>query len=109
MRARVGEYESRMQRAREMMKTAPQIEAEFSQLNRDYGIQKKNYEDLVARRESASLSGDLEGASWRKSGFAPKRGVEHRGISVIGPVESVGLRVATKRSLADHASMFRPA
>ena len=61
--ARVGEYEGRLSRARELMKTAPQIEAEFAQLNRDYGIHKKNYEDLVARRESASLSGDLEGAS----------------------------------------------
>ncbi len=61
--ARVGEYEARFARAREMMKTAPQIEAEFAQLNRDYGIHKKNYEDLVARRESASLSGDLEGSS----------------------------------------------
>jgi polysaccharide chain length determinant protein (PEP-CTERM system associated) len=63
LRARVGEYESRFVRAKEMMKTAPQIEAEFSQLNRDYAINKKNYEDLVARRESAALSGDLEGAS----------------------------------------------
>jgi polysaccharide chain length determinant protein (PEP-CTERM system associated) len=63
LRARVGEYESRFGRAREMMKTAPQIEAEFSQLNRDYAVHKKNYDDLVARRESASLSGDLEGAS----------------------------------------------
>jgi len=63
LRARVGEYESRFNRARELMKTAPQVEAEFSQLNRDYAINKKNYEDLVARRESASLSGDLEGAS----------------------------------------------
>jgi len=63
LRARVAEYESRMLRAREMMKTAPQIEAEFAQLNRDYGVHKKNYEDLVSRRESASLSGDLEGAA----------------------------------------------
>ena len=63
LRARVGEYDSRMKRAREIMKTSPQIEAEFTQLNRDYAINKKNYEDLVARRESASLSGDLEGAS----------------------------------------------
>ena len=63
LRARVAEYESRMQRARENMKIAPQIEAEYSQLNRDYGIHKKNYEDLVSRRETASLSGDLEGAS----------------------------------------------
>ena len=30
-----------------MMKTAPQIEAEAAQLNRDYAIHKKNYEDLV--------------------------------------------------------------
>ena len=63
LRARVGEYEARVKRARELMKTAPQIESEFSQLNRDYAINKKNYEDLVARRESAALSGDLEGAS----------------------------------------------
>ena len=63
LRARVGEYESRVKRARELMKTAPQIESEYSQLNRDYAINKKNYEDLVARRESAALSGDLEGAA----------------------------------------------
>lgn len=63
LRARVGEYDARLNRARELMKTAPQIESEFSQLNRDYAINKKNYEDLVARRESASLSGDLEGAA----------------------------------------------
>jgi polysaccharide chain length determinant protein (PEP-CTERM system associated) len=63
LRARVGEYESRFSRARSMMKTAPQIETEFSQLNRDYAIHQKNYQDLVARRESAVLSGDLEGTS----------------------------------------------
>lgn len=63
LRARVGEYDARLGRARELMKTAPQIESEFSQLNRDYAINKKNYEDLVARRESAALSGDLEGAA----------------------------------------------
>ena len=63
LKARVAEYESRLGRAREQMKTAPQIEAEFAQLNRDYGIHKKNYEDLVSRREQAGLSGDLESAS----------------------------------------------
>ncbi len=61
--ARVGEYSNRYNRAREMMKTAPQIEAEFAQLNRDYDINKKNYNDLVSRRESAALSGDLESAA----------------------------------------------
>ncbi|MBV5298101.1 MAG: chain length-determining protein [Rhodoferax sp.] len=63
LRARVAEYESRHARARESMKTAPQIEAEFAQLNRDYDVNKKNYTDLVTRRESASMSGELESAS----------------------------------------------
>ena len=63
LKARVGEYESRMARAREQMKTAPQVEAEFAQLNRDYGIHKANYESLVSRREQAGMSGELESAS----------------------------------------------
>lgn len=63
LRARVGEYESRYGKARELMKTAPQVEAEFAQLNRDYDINKRNYNDLVTRRESAALSGDLDSAT----------------------------------------------
>ena len=63
LRARVGEYTARYNHARSMLKTAPQIEAEAAQLNRDYAINKKNYEDLVARRQSAAMSGDLDSAS----------------------------------------------
>ncbi|MBV8502215.1 MAG: chain length-determining protein [Paucibacter sp.] len=62
LRARVDEYSSRYAHALSSLKTAPQLEAEASQLNRDYAIQKKNYEDLVARRESASMSTDLDTA-----------------------------------------------
>ena len=61
--ARVSEFQSRMGRAQQLLKTAPRIEAEFAQLNRDYGIHQKNYEDLVSRRESASMSGELESSS----------------------------------------------
>jgi polysaccharide chain length determinant protein (PEP-CTERM system associated) len=63
LRARVAEYSSRYNQARNMLKTAPQIEAEAAQLDRDYAINKKNYEDLVARRQSAVMSGDLDSAS----------------------------------------------
>ena len=63
LRARVAEYQSRYANARESSKVAPQIEAEAAQLNRDYGIVKKNYEDLVSRRQSAVMSGDLDMAS----------------------------------------------
>lgn len=63
LRARVGEYSARLAQARESLKTAPQVEAEASQLNRDYAIIKKGYEDLVSRRQSAVMSGDLDVAS----------------------------------------------
>lgn len=63
LRARVSEYETRAARAREQMKVAPQMEAELAQLNRDYEIHRKNYEDLVSRRESITMSGELESSS----------------------------------------------
>jgi polysaccharide chain length determinant protein (PEP-CTERM system associated) len=63
LRARVGEYAARYNSARASLKNAPQLEAEGAQLNRDYAIHKKNYEDLVARRESAAMSGELDEVS----------------------------------------------
>ena len=63
LRARVAEYSSRLAQARSTLKGSPQLEAEAAQLNRDYAIVKKNYEDLVGRRQSAVMSGELEVAS----------------------------------------------
>ena len=63
LKARVAEYSSRLAQARDSLKSAPQVEAEAAQLNRDYAITKKGYEDLVARRQSAVMSGDLDVAS----------------------------------------------
>lgn len=60
LRARVAEYESRYKRTKEFMKFQPQLEAELVQLNRDYEINKKNYEQLATSREKAELTGDLE-------------------------------------------------
>lgn len=63
LRARVAEYSARYAQAKAQLKTSPQIEAEAAQLNRDYAINKKNYEDLVSRRQSAVMSSDLDVAS----------------------------------------------
>ena len=60
LRTRVAEYESRYKRTKEFMKFQPQLETELVQLNRDYEMHKKNYEQLATRRESAELTGDLE-------------------------------------------------
>ncbi|KGF82247.1 chain length-determining protein [Massilia sp. JS1662] len=63
MRARVAEYENRVTRLRNQSTTAPEIEAQFAQLNRDYSVNRENYQKLVERRESARLSGDLSSAT----------------------------------------------
>jgi polysaccharide chain length determinant protein (PEP-CTERM system associated) len=63
LRARVAEFQTRYAQSIEAMKTAPQIEAELAQLNRDYAVHKRNYEDLVGKRESASMSSELDVAS----------------------------------------------
>ena len=63
LRARVAEYERRAIHAQEQLKVAPQLEAELAQLNRDYQVHQKNYADLVSRRETALMTGELESTS----------------------------------------------
>jgi polysaccharide chain length determinant protein (PEP-CTERM system associated) len=59
LRARVGDYESRLNVARESALTIPKVEAEYLQLTRDYENIKKNYDLLVQRKEVAMLSSEM--------------------------------------------------
>lgn len=63
LRARVADYSSRYKQLKEMARRMPEYEAELAQLNRDYEVNKKNYENLIARRESANISGDMQSVS----------------------------------------------
>ncbi len=63
LQARVNEYAMRVNRQRSQSTAAPEVEAQLSQLNRDYMVNKENYEKLVGRREAAKLSGDLSSAT----------------------------------------------
>ena len=63
MRARVEEYASRYDRLKSLSNAVPQVEAELAQLNRDYQVNKSNYEKLLERRESAKISGELGSAA----------------------------------------------
>jgi polysaccharide chain length determinant protein (PEP-CTERM system associated) len=60
MKARVAEYNRRYNELKGAVNSVPQVEAEFTQLTRDYEVLKRNYESLLGRRESAQISGDME-------------------------------------------------
>lgn len=59
MRARVAEYSSRYEHLKSLSNAVPEVEAELTRLNRDYDVNKSNYEKLLERRESAKMSGDM--------------------------------------------------
>ena len=63
LRARVAEYERRSQQLKDSARLVPEVEAQLAQLNRDYETIKKQYEQLVARRESAHISDELRAVS----------------------------------------------
>lgn len=60
MRARVAEYERRYNSLKAAADAIPQVEADLTQLNRDYEVNKSNYQQLLVRRDSAQMSGDMD-------------------------------------------------
>jgi polysaccharide chain length determinant protein (PEP-CTERM system associated) len=55
LRAKLSSYEAQYAQLRAAARMVPQVEAEYAQLNRDYDIQKKTYETLLARKQSATI------------------------------------------------------
>ncbi|HVF64770.1 MAG TPA: XrtA system polysaccharide chain length determinant [Casimicrobiaceae bacterium] len=62
-RAKVAGLEAQQRSLKGQAQMVPQIEAEYTQLNRDYDVQKKTYESLLTRRESAGLGQDVQDRS----------------------------------------------
>ena len=60
LKARVGEYQRRYDALRKASNLVPQVEQDYTELMRNYDVYKQNYTSLLGRRESASMSGDVE-------------------------------------------------
>ncbi|MCW5750337.1 MAG: chain length-determining protein [Alphaproteobacteria bacterium] len=60
LKRRVAEQQENVNRIEAEAEKIPQVETEFADLNRDYGILRKNYETLLERRESARMSQEVE-------------------------------------------------
>jgi len=60
LRGRSAEIKSRIDRLAAAAKRKPEIETEMQQMDRDYNILKRNYEQFVSRREQASIGQEVE-------------------------------------------------
>jgi polysaccharide chain length determinant protein (PEP-CTERM system associated) len=68
VRAKLAGLENQQQLLKAQARLVPEAEAEYTQLIRDYDVQKKTYESLLARRESAAMGKDVQdsgGAQFR--------------------------------------------
>ena len=63
LRAKLSSYEGQYAQLKNSARLVPQVEAEFTQLNRDYDTQKRTFETLLARRESALLGEGVQDAA----------------------------------------------
>jgi len=59
LNVRLVEFQKRYDNLVKLVDHIPEIEAQLTALNRDYGITKNKYEELLARKESASLSENI--------------------------------------------------
>ncbi|WP_290653155.1 XrtA system polysaccharide chain length determinant [Aquisalimonas sp.] len=57
---RVEEYEKRLQALKEQVDRIPRIESEYASLQRKKNVIQANYEQLLATRERAAMTGDVE-------------------------------------------------
>ena len=60
MKTRVAEYSQRYAELQAAANAVPQVEAAYTQLTRDYEVNRTRYEELLKRRDSAQISGDME-------------------------------------------------
>jgi len=62
LRMQLSQHQAKVQELRSLLHTAPQVEAEYAQLTRDYDVNKAQYAALLSNYQKARLSGRAEDA-----------------------------------------------
>jgi polysaccharide chain length determinant protein (PEP-CTERM system associated) len=93
LQGEVSQHRSEIANLRKFVDQAPEIEQEFSRLNRDYTVTKEQYNQLVTRREQARVSDD-----------AARTGIVR--FDTIEPPRAANTPVAPKRALLIVAGLF---
>ena len=90
----VRDSENELERLTEMARDAPGVQAEYIALDRDYTVMRRNYEELLARRESIQI------------GEAARTSTERAKVEIIDPPSTPSFPVAPKRKLLALAVLF---
>ncbi|HZF75781.1 MAG TPA: XrtA system polysaccharide chain length determinant [Acetobacteraceae bacterium] len=69
----IGEEAANVERLEAMLRSMPQVQAQFQNLDRDYNVLRRNYEELLERRESVQIAG------------AARTGAERVRLDVVDP------------------------
>jgi polysaccharide chain length determinant protein (PEP-CTERM system associated) len=103
LKVRESDFTAKIEGLRQKIDLVPQIEAENTALNRDYGITKRKYEELLTRRESADLAQKADVSSedvqFRvidppiapQSATGPKRIISYTLVIILGFGTGLGL------------------
>jgi polysaccharide chain length determinant protein (PEP-CTERM system associated) len=84
---RVQDEEQSVERLEAMARSAPQLQAQFQNLDRDYNVLRRNYEELLARRESVQIAG------------AARSGTDRVRLEVVDPPMATNLPTGPNRLL----------
>jgi len=60
LQSRLRNKEAAAKKLQSMAHRIPEVEAELARLNRDYGVLKNNYNQMLSKREAAKISSNLE-------------------------------------------------
>lgn len=108
LRSQLSGSQTRLEQTRALANRVPQAEAELAQLNRDYDIMRRQYEQLVSRREAASLGVKID-QSAHMAEFRivePPRAApapvfpDKLTLAALGAVLAVGIGIATAIGLS---------
>jgi polysaccharide chain length determinant protein (PEP-CTERM system associated) len=85
LQARLDTARKELTRMEELARVAPQVEAEYQDLDRGYNVLRKNYEELLARRESSNITA------------AADTGADKVRLRVIDPPQMPSIPIAPNR------------
>jgi uncharacterized protein involved in exopolysaccharide biosynthesis len=105
LQRQIAEATRERDRMEEMARSAPGVQAEYINLNRDYDVVRRNYDELLGRRESMRIATAAEADADKikiqiidppqvpQNPVAPKRGQLMSAVFIAGLVAGVGLAV----------------